>query len=118
MFEGSPNIPRGEFFKMVQNAGGSLNAFTTFDQTVYYITVPSNQLELAMWMESERMLQLKVDSIGVETQRGVVKEERKQGLENRPYGTIIGKDNGACIQSSSLQMDTNRFSSIYRSGHL
>lgn len=91
MFEGSPNIPRGDFFKMVQNAGGSLNAFTTFDQTVYYITVPSNQLELAMWMESERMLQLKVDSIGIETQRGVVKEERKQGLENRPYGTILEK---------------------------
>jgi predicted Zn-dependent peptidase len=89
MFEGSPNIPRGEFFKMVQNAGGSLNAFTNFDLTVYYITVPSNQLELAIWMESERMLQLQVDSIGVETQRGVVKEERKQGLENRPYGTIL-----------------------------
>lgn len=89
MFEGSPNIPRGEFFKMVQNAGGSLNAFTNFDQTVYFITIPSNQLELAMWMESERMLQLKIDSVGVETQRGVVKEERKQGLENRPYGTIL-----------------------------
>jgi zinc protease len=89
MFEGSPNIPRGEFFKMVQNAGGSLNAFTNFDQTVYFITVPSNQLEFIMWMESERMLQLKVDSIGVETQRAIVKEERKQGLENRPYGTIL-----------------------------
>ena len=91
MFEGSPNIPRGEFFKMVQNAGGSLNAFTNFDQTVYFITVPSNQLELAMWMESERMLQLKVDSVGIETQRGVVKEERKQSLDNRPYGTILEK---------------------------
>jgi len=89
MFEGSPNIPRGEFFKIVQNAGGSLNAFTNFDQTVYFITLPSNQLELAMWMESERMLHLKIDSIGVETQRGVVKEERKQSLENRPYGTIL-----------------------------
>lgn len=89
MFEGSPNIPRGEFFKMVQNAGGNLNAFTNFDQTVYFITLPSNQLELAMWMESERMLQLKIDSIGVETQRSVVKEERKQSLDNRPYGSIL-----------------------------
>lgn len=89
MFEGSPNIPRGQFFKIVQNAGGDLNAFTSFDKTVYFITLPSNQLELAMWMESERMLHLKVDSIGIETQRGVVKEERKQGLENRPYGTIF-----------------------------
>ncbi|HEY6953152.1 MAG TPA: pitrilysin family protein [Bacteroidota bacterium] len=89
MFEGSPNIPRGQFFKIVQNAGGDLNAFTSFDKTVYFITLPSNQLELAMWMESERMLHLKVDSIGIETQRGVVKEERKQGLENRPYGSIL-----------------------------
>ena len=89
MFEGSPNIPRGEFFKMVQNAGGELNAFTSFDKTVYFITVPANQLELAMWMESERMLHLKVDSIGIETQRGVVKEERRQNLDNRPYGSIL-----------------------------
>ncbi|MBP1657769.1 MAG: processing peptidase [Bacteroidetes bacterium] len=91
MFEGSTHIPRGEFQKMVQNAGGNLNAFTSFDQTVYFITVPSNQLELAMWMESERMLQLKVDSVGVETQRGVVKEERKQSLDNRPYGSLLEK---------------------------
>jgi len=74
---------------MVQNAGGELNAFTSFDKTVYFITVPSNQLELAMWMESERMMHLKVDSIGIETQRGVVKEERRQSLDNRPYGSII-----------------------------
>ncbi len=91
MFEGSPNIARVEFFKMVQGAGGTLNAFTSFDKTVYFISLPSNQLELAMWMESERMLQLKIDSVGVETQRGVVKEERKQGLENRPYGSILEK---------------------------
>lgn len=89
MFEGSPNIPRGQFFKIIQNAGGELNAFTSFDKTVYFINVPSNQLELAMYMESERMLELKIDSVGVETQRGVVKEERKQGLENRPYGSIM-----------------------------
>ena len=89
MFEGSPNIKRGEFMKIVQNAGGTLNAFTTFDKTVYFITAPSNQLELLMWLESERMLHLKIDSIGVETQRGVVKEERKQSLENRPYGSIL-----------------------------
>ena len=89
MFEGTPHIGRGEFFKMVQNAGGELNASTSFDQTIYYITVPANQLELVMWMESGRMLDLKIDSVGVETQRGVVKEERKQGLENRPYGSIL-----------------------------
>jgi zinc protease len=89
MFEGSPNIARGEFFKIAQNAGGALNASTSFDQTQYFITVPTNQLELAMWLESERMLHLKVDSVGVETQRGVVKEERKQSLDNRPYGSLL-----------------------------
>jgi len=89
MFEGSPNIPRGGFFKMVQNAGGELNAFTSFDKTVYYITVPSNELALAMWMESERMLHLKIDSIGIETQRSVIKEEKRQSLDNRPYGSIL-----------------------------
>ncbi len=89
MFEGSPNIPRGEFSKMVQNAGGTFNASTSFDQTQYYITAPSNQLELMMWMESERMLHLKIDSIGIETQRNVVKEERRQNYENRPYGSLF-----------------------------
>jgi zinc protease len=91
MFEGSPNIARGTFFKIVEGAGGELNAFTSFDKTVYFINLPSNQLELAMWLESERMLHLKVDSIGIETQRGVVKEERKQSLENRPYGSLLEK---------------------------
>jgi zinc protease len=94
MFEGSPNIPRGEFSKIVQNAGGELNAFTSFDKTVYFITLPSNQIEVAMWLESERMLHLKIDSTGVETQRGVVKEERKQRLENQPYGSILEQTMG------------------------
>jgi predicted Zn-dependent peptidase len=88
MFEGSPNIKRGEYFKTIESAGGELNANTSFDRTFYYETLPSNQLELGLYMESERMMHLKIDSIGVETQRKVVKEERKQGLENRPYGTL------------------------------
>jgi predicted Zn-dependent peptidase len=91
MFEGSPNIPRGEYFKIIESAGGSLNAYTSFDKTYYYELLPSNQLELGLYMESERMLQLKIDSIGVETQRKVIKEERKQSYENRPYGSLIEK---------------------------
>ncbi len=88
MFEGSPNIGRGEYMKMVENAGGELNANTDFDRTYYYEVLPSNQLALGLYMESERMLHLKIDSIGVETQRKVVKEERKQRLDNQPYGKI------------------------------
>jgi len=91
MFEGSPNIKRGEFFKIVQSNGGTLNANTDFDRTYYFEVMPSNKFELGLWLESERMLQLKVDSIGVETQRGVVIEEKKQSYDNRPYGSILGE---------------------------
>jgi zinc protease len=91
MFEGSDNIKRGEFMKTVQNAGGTLNANTTFDRTFYYEVLPSNQLELGLWLESERMLHSKIDSIGVETQRKVVKEELKQRNENTPYGSILNE---------------------------
>lgn len=86
MFEGSPNIPRGDYMKIVQGAGGELNANTNFDRTYYYEIMPSNQLELGLWMEAERMLHLRVDSIGVETQRQVVKEERRMRYDNQPYG--------------------------------
>ncbi len=91
MFEGSENIGRSEFDKIAMNAGASLNANTSFDRTFYYLLLPSNQLELGLWMESERLLHLRIDSIGVETQRSVVKEERKQSYDNRPYGTLMEK---------------------------
>lgn len=91
MFEGSDNIKRGEFMKLVQNAGGDLNANTSFDRTFYYEVLPSNQLELGLWMESERMLHAKIDTIGVETQRKVVKEELKQRNENTPYGSVLNE---------------------------
>ena len=91
MFEGSEYIGRGEFDKITQSAGGTLNANTSQDRTFYYELLPSNQLELGLWLESERLLHLRLDSTGVETQRAVVKEERKQSYDNRPYGTIIEK---------------------------
>jgi len=91
MFEGSDNIPRGQFDKIAMNAGAQINANTGWDRTFYYILLPSNQLELGLWMESERLLHLRIDSIGVETQRRVVKEERKQSYDNRPYGSLIEK---------------------------
>ena len=88
LFEGSENIERGEFFQYITNAGGSNNAYTSQDKTYYYELLPSNQLELGLWLESERMLHAKVDIKGVETQREVVKEERRQRVENQPYGTF------------------------------
>lgn len=89
MFEGSANIERGEYFKIVQDAGGQVNAYTSQDKTHYYELLPSNQLELGLWMEAERMLHLVIDSVGVETQRSVVKEERSQRYDNQPYGSIF-----------------------------
>jgi zinc protease len=94
MFEGSDNIGRGEYMKLIQNAGGQLNANTSFDRTFYYEVIPSNQLELGLWMEAERMLHSKIDSVGVETQRKVVKEELKQRNENTPYGSILNESFG------------------------
>ncbi len=89
MFEGSDNIGRGEYDKYVQNAGGNLNANTTFDRTYYYEILPSNQLDLGLWLESERMMHARVDEKGIETQRQVVKEERRQRIDNQPYGSIL-----------------------------
>ncbi len=85
MFEGSPNIERGQFFKIIEAAGGSLNANTSHDRTFYYETLPSNQLELGLYMESERMLHAKIDSTGIATQKEVVKEEKRMRIDNRPY---------------------------------
>lgn len=89
LFEGSENIGRGEYDKYVQGAGGTLNANTSFDRTYYYEVLPSNQLELGLWLESERMFQAKVEIKGIETQREVVKEERRERVENQPYGSIL-----------------------------
>ncbi|GAB3663525.1 pitrilysin family protein [Echinicola sediminis] len=89
LFEGSEHIGRGEYMKKIQAEGGTLNAYTSNDITYYYETLPSNKLELALYMESERMLHAKIDQIGVDTQREVVKEEKRQRYDNQPYGTIL-----------------------------
>ena len=89
MFEGSENIPRGKFFNYVQDSGGSLNANTTQDRTFYYEVFSAHHLETGLWLESERMLHALVDHEGIETQRSVVKEERRQRYDNQPYGTIV-----------------------------
>jgi predicted Zn-dependent peptidase len=91
LFEGTENIDRGEYTKIVESAGGSLNAFTSNDHTYYYELLPSNNLELSLYLESERMLHAKIDQVGVDTQREVVKEERRQRIDNQPYGSILSE---------------------------
>ena len=89
LFEGSENIERGEFDSYVTNAGGALNANTSQDRTFYFELLPSNQMELGLWLESERMLHANIQNIGVETQREVVKEEKRQRVDNQPYGSWL-----------------------------
>jgi len=89
LFEGSENIKRGEFMKYVNDAGGNLNANTSQDRTFYYDLLPSNQLKLGLWLESERMMHAKIDQVGVNTQREVVKEEKRMRMDNQPYGSIL-----------------------------
>lgn len=89
LFEGTENIPRGEWFTVVSSNGGSNNANTTQDRTYYYEVFPSNSVELGLWMESERLLHPIINQIGVDTQNEVVKEEKRLRVDNSPYGKFI-----------------------------
>ena len=89
LFEGTKNIERGEWFKIVTSNGGSNNANTTDDRTYYYEVFPSNSLELGLWMESERLMHPIINQIGVDTQNEVVKEEKRLRVDNSPYGKFI-----------------------------
>jgi zinc protease len=89
LFEGTENIERGEFMNIVSSRGGRLNANTSQDRTYYYEVLPSNQVELGLWLESERMLHPVIDKIGVDTQNEVVKEEKRLRVDNAPYGKFL-----------------------------
>lgn len=93
MFQGSANVGDDEHFKIVTEAGGSMNGSTSFDRTNYFQSVPSNQLETALWLEADRMgfLLEAVTQEKFEIQRATVKNERGQNVENRPYGRVYEK---------------------------
>ncbi len=91
LFEGTKNIERGEWFKIVSSNGGSNNANTTDDRTYYYEVFPSNSLEIGLWMESERLMHPIINQIGVDTQNEVVKEEKRLRVDNSPYGNILAE---------------------------
>src|SRR6202162_3620465 len=91
MFQGSKHLPGDQHFKLLEGAGASdINGTTDFDRTNYFETVPSNQLELALWMESDRMGYLidKIDQAQLSNQQDVVRNERRESYENRPYGIV------------------------------
>jgi zinc protease len=89
LFQGSANVAANEHFELVQRAGGTLNGSTWLDRTNYYETVPSNQLALALWLEADRMGRLlpAMTQQKLDTQRDVVKNERRWSVDNQPYGT-------------------------------
>jgi zinc protease len=88
MFRGTDRLGPKDHFDLIRKVGGDCNAYTSFDQTVYVQKLPSNQLDLALYLEAERMAFLKIDQLSFDTERSVVEEERRQGL-NQPYGTVF-----------------------------
>ncbi|MFI2299318.1 M16 family metallopeptidase [Actinacidiphila glaucinigra] len=91
MFQGSANVTGNGHFELVQSAGGSLNGTTSFERTNYFETMPAHQLELALWLEADRMGSLlsALDLQSLDNQRDVVKNERRQRYDNVPYGTAF-----------------------------
>ncbi len=88
MFQGSKNVSREQHNSMIASVGGDSNAYTTEDATVFWETVPAQYLPLILWLEADRMATLNVDEENFMRERNVVKEERRQRIENQPYGTL------------------------------
>lgn len=88
MFEGTKNLPKGELDKICTLAGGSNNAYTTHNKTTYLMVLPSNQLELALWLDSDRMYNSEITEHALANQKSVVIEEISQNVDNRTYGTF------------------------------
>src|SRR3954466_619375 len=99
LFQGSRDVGSNEHFELIQRAGGTLNGSTWLERTNYFETVPSNQLELVLWLESNRMGHLlpAMTQQKLDTQRDVVKNERRWSMDNQPYGTWWEKLPALCF---------------------
>lgn len=113
LFEGTENIKRGEWFKIVTANGGVNNANTTEDRTYYYEVFPSNNLELGLWMEAERLRHPVINQIGVDTQNEVVKEEKRLRYDNSPYGELI-----PVVKKNMFKNHPYRWTTIGKMEHL
>jgi predicted Zn-dependent peptidase len=89
MFQGSAHVKKAEHFQLIQRGGGTLNGSTQEDRTNYFETLPSNRLNLALWLEADRMRSLAITQENFENQRETVKEERRLGVDNRPYAAAF-----------------------------
>ena len=113
LFEGTENIKRGEWFKIVSGNGGTNNANTSDDRTYYFEVFPSNNLELGLWMESERLMHPVINQIGVDTQNEVVKEEKRLRVDNAPYGNLF-----AAVKKNMFKKHPYRWATIGSMDHL
>lgn len=86
MFQGSANVGKGEHFILVLNNGGNMNGTTSEDRTIYFEELPKNQLDLGLYLEADRMRSLNVTQVNLDNQRNAVQEERRQSIDNQPYG--------------------------------
>jgi zinc protease len=91
MFKGTDRVGPEEHFELLRRVGGNTNGYTSLDKTVYLETVPADQVELALWLEAERMAFLKIDQESVDTERKVVEEELRSRYDNEPYGNVYKK---------------------------
>ncbi len=89
MFQGSANVGKGEHMQLIERAGGSMNGSTSEDRTNYFETLPTHRLNLGLWLEADRMRSLAVTDENFENQRETVKEERRLGVDNQPYGRVF-----------------------------
>ena len=113
LFEGTQNIKRGEWDKIVSSKGGQNNATTNDDRTYYYEVFPSNALETGLWMESERLLHPIIEQVGVDTQNEVVKEEKRLRVDNSPYGNLLAE-----IKKNLFMVHPYRWETIGSMEHL
>ena len=103
MFQGSAHVKKSEHMQFIERAGGSMNGTTNNDRTIYFETLPSNRLNLGLWLEADRMRSLAVNQTNFENQRQTVKEERRLGVDNRPYskafldGLTMPFDSATCF---------------------
>lgn len=86
MFQGSENVGKGEHFILVFNNGGGMNGTTNSDRTIFFEELPKNQLDLGLYLEADRMRSLNINQANLDNQRNAVQEERRQGIDNQPYG--------------------------------
>lgn len=106
MFEGSENVGKGEHFILVYNNGGNMNGTTNEDRTTYFEALPKNQLDLGLYLESDRMRSLAVNQSNLDNQRNAVQEERRLGEDNQPYGHAFSDIDNLAFDNFGYKLST------------